>query len=172
MLHALHCWIILIFFYAYALNFINRCIWSLFWLLGVPIGSQFHKKLGPYFKAWGSLLVSGTVHKMKFVQVVESPGQNGCLFYRSLWGGTPGEAVEGSQPDGCLHRPHHPGRGVRRQDVPRVSRLPFLPPAQSQVSSGLGGSWRPWQIAFGEVCRVSHWSHTPSVKFLAAGDHG
>ena len=61
MLHALHCWIILIFFYAYALNFINRCIWSLFWLLGVPIGSQFHKKFGPYFKAWGSLLVSGLV---------------------------------------------------------------------------------------------------------------
>ena len=62
MLHALHCWIILIFFYAYALNFINRCIWSLFWLLGVPIGSLFHKKLGPFFKAWGSLLVRVTVH--------------------------------------------------------------------------------------------------------------
>ena len=61
MLHALHCWIILIFFYAYALNFINRCFWSLFWLLGVPIGSQFHKKFGPYIKAWRSLFVLGTV---------------------------------------------------------------------------------------------------------------
>ena len=47
---------------AYALNFINRCFGSLFWLLGVPIGSLFHKKLGPFFKAWGSLLVRVTVH--------------------------------------------------------------------------------------------------------------
>ena len=45
------------FSYAYALNFINHCFGSLFWQLGVPIGSLFHKKLGPYFKAWGSLLV-------------------------------------------------------------------------------------------------------------------
>ena len=52
---------ILIFTYAYALNFINRRFGSLFWLLGVPIGSLFHKKLGPYFIAWGSLLVFGTV---------------------------------------------------------------------------------------------------------------
>ena len=37
------------FSYAYALNFINRCFGSLFWLLGVPIGSLFHKKLGPYW---------------------------------------------------------------------------------------------------------------------------
>ena len=49
------------FSYAYALNFINHCFGSLFWLLGVPIGSLFHKKLGPYFKAWGSLLVLVTV---------------------------------------------------------------------------------------------------------------
>ena len=49
------------FSYAYALNFINRCFGSLFWQLGVPIGSLFHKKLGPYFKAWGSLLVWLTV---------------------------------------------------------------------------------------------------------------
>ena len=48
--------------YAYALNFINHCFGSLFWLLGVPIGSLFHKKLGPFFKAWGSLLVRVTVH--------------------------------------------------------------------------------------------------------------
>ena len=34
----LHCWQ---FSYAYALNFINRCFGSLFWLLGVPIGSLF-----------------------------------------------------------------------------------------------------------------------------------
>ena len=50
------------FSYAYALNFINNCFGSLFWLLGVPIGSLFHKKLGPFFKAWGSLLVRVTVH--------------------------------------------------------------------------------------------------------------
>ncbi len=50
------------FSYAYALNFINHCFGSLFWLLGVPIGSLFHKKLGPFFKAWGSLLVRVTVH--------------------------------------------------------------------------------------------------------------
>ena len=37
------------FSYAYALNFINRCFGSLFWLLGVPIGSLFYKKLGPYW---------------------------------------------------------------------------------------------------------------------------
>ena len=53
---------ILIFTYAYALNFINRCFGSLFWLLGVPIGSLFHKKMGPYLKAWGSLLVLESVH--------------------------------------------------------------------------------------------------------------
>merc|ERR1712218_503041 len=53
----LHCWQILIFTYAYALIFINRRFGSLFWLLGVLIGSLFHKKMGPYLKAWGSLLV-------------------------------------------------------------------------------------------------------------------
>ena len=37
------------FSYAYALNFINHCFGSLFWQLGVPIGSLFHKKLGPYW---------------------------------------------------------------------------------------------------------------------------
>ena len=58
----LHCWQIYIFSHAYALNFINHCFGSLFWLLGVPIGSLFHKKLGPFFKAWGSLLVRVTVH--------------------------------------------------------------------------------------------------------------
>ena len=47
MLHKLYCWQIL--FFSYALNFINRCFGSLFWLLGVPIGSLFHKKLGPYW---------------------------------------------------------------------------------------------------------------------------
>ena len=35
-----------------------------FWQLGVPIGSLFHKKLGPYFKAWGSLLVWVTVQML------------------------------------------------------------------------------------------------------------
>ena len=61
----LHCWQILIFTYAYALIFIHRRFGSLFWLLGVLIGSLFHKKngslLGPYLKAWGSLLVLETV---------------------------------------------------------------------------------------------------------------
>ena len=45
----LHYWRILIFTYAYALIFIHRNFGSLFWLLG--------GLLGPYFKAWGSLLV-------------------------------------------------------------------------------------------------------------------
>ena len=40
---------ILIFTSAYALNFLNRSLGSLFWLLRVPIGSLFHKKLGPYW---------------------------------------------------------------------------------------------------------------------------
>ena len=45
----LHCWQILVFTSAYALNFINRRFGSLFWLLRVPIGSLFHEKLGPYW---------------------------------------------------------------------------------------------------------------------------
>ena len=61
----LNCWQILIFTYAYALIFIHRHFGSLFWLLGVLIGSLFHKKngslLGPSLKAWGSLLVLETV---------------------------------------------------------------------------------------------------------------
>ena len=53
-----------IFTSADALNFINCRFGSLFWLPGVPNrDSLFHKKLGPYFKAWGSLLVFGTVRK-------------------------------------------------------------------------------------------------------------
>merc|ERR1712020_619637 len=46
---SLHCWQILIFTYAYALIFIHRRFGSLFWLLGVLIGSLFHKKMGPYW---------------------------------------------------------------------------------------------------------------------------
>ena len=52
----LHCRPILIFFLCLRVKFHK----SLFWvpiLAGVPIGSLFHKKLGTYFKAWGSLLV-------------------------------------------------------------------------------------------------------------------
>ena len=45
----LHCWQILICTYAYALIFIHRRLGSLFWLLGVLIGSLFHKKMGPYW---------------------------------------------------------------------------------------------------------------------------
>ena len=43
----LHCWQFLVLTSAYALNFINRCFGSLFWLPRVPIGSLFHEKLGP-----------------------------------------------------------------------------------------------------------------------------
>ena len=57
----LHSWQILIFIYAYALIFIHRHFGSLFWLLWVPIGSLFHRKMGPYLKAWGFLLVLETV---------------------------------------------------------------------------------------------------------------
>jgi len=45
----LNFWQILIFTYAYALIFIHRRFGSLFWLLGVLIGSLFHKKMGPYW---------------------------------------------------------------------------------------------------------------------------
>ena len=44
----LHCYQFFIFTYAYALIFIHRCFGSLFWPLGVLIGSLFHKKMGPY----------------------------------------------------------------------------------------------------------------------------
>ena len=40
---------VLIFTSAYALNFTNCRFGSLFWLPRVPIGSLFHKKLGPYW---------------------------------------------------------------------------------------------------------------------------
>ena len=44
----LHYWQILVCTLAYALNFINPCFGSLYWLPRVPIGSLFHEKLGPY----------------------------------------------------------------------------------------------------------------------------
>ena len=45
----LRCWRILIFSHAYAINFINRCFGSLFWLLGVPISQKNGSLLGPYW---------------------------------------------------------------------------------------------------------------------------
>ena len=42
-----HCQQIWIFTSAYATNFINRPFGFLFWLPRVPVGSLFHKKLGP-----------------------------------------------------------------------------------------------------------------------------
>ena len=45
----LHCWQILIFTYVYALIFIHRGFGFLFWLMGVLIGSLFHRKMGPYW---------------------------------------------------------------------------------------------------------------------------
>ena len=45
----LHCWQILVFSSAYALNFIYRRFGSLFWLSRVPVGSLFHENLGPYW---------------------------------------------------------------------------------------------------------------------------
>ena len=106
-----------------------------------------------------------------YLQVVESACQNGRLVNCSLWCGASGEAVERPQPDRCLDGLDHPGRGVRRQDVPRVPRLPLLPPAQPQVPSSLGGSWRSRQTAFGQMCWFGHWPHPSSVKFLVAGDN-
>ena len=38
-----------------------------------------------------------------------------------------------------------------------------------QVPSSLGGTWRSGQIAFGQMCWVSHWPNLASVKLLAAG---
>ena len=50
------------FFLCLSAKFYKSLFWVPIWLLGVPIGSLFHKKLGPYFKAWwGSLLVLVTV---------------------------------------------------------------------------------------------------------------
>ena len=46
---SLQCQQILILTYAYALIFIHRCFGSLFWLLGVLVGSLFHQKMGPYW---------------------------------------------------------------------------------------------------------------------------
>ena len=61
------------FTYAYTLIFIHRRFGSLFWLLGVLIGSLFHKKMGPYLKAWGSLLVLETVSSYGGLYIYISP---------------------------------------------------------------------------------------------------
>ena len=58
---AFHCWQILVFTSAYALNFINR-FGSLFWLPRVPIGSLFHEKLGPY---WVPIFKHGGPYKFR-----------------------------------------------------------------------------------------------------------
>ena len=73
------------FSYAYALNFINHCFGSLFWLPGVPIGSLFHKKLGPYFKAWGSLQVYVTVKTPKRSLYGPSPYNRDPLCDSAFW---------------------------------------------------------------------------------------
>ena len=67
----LNCSLILIFTYAHALIFIHRSLGSLFLLLRVLIGSLFHKKMGPYLKAWGSLLVLEAVGEEGRSRVVE-----------------------------------------------------------------------------------------------------
>jgi len=56
----LHCWQMLVFTSAYALNFINRLFGSLFWLPRVPIWSLFHEKLGPY---WVPISMRGGPYK-------------------------------------------------------------------------------------------------------------
>ena len=68
--HYGHCWQILIITYAYALFFIHRRYGSLFWLLRVLIGSLFHKKMGPYLKALGSLLVLEAVRLKRWYDVM------------------------------------------------------------------------------------------------------
>ena len=66
MLHTLELLMqILIFTFAYALNFINRRFWVLILATGGPNWVSISQKngslLGPYLKAWGSLIVLGTV---------------------------------------------------------------------------------------------------------------
>ena len=85
--YGLHSWQILIFTYAYALIFIHRRFGSLFWLLGVLIGSFFSQRngslLGPYLKPWGSLLVLETVLMGSFF--LPTPPLNGkSRFFFSL----------------------------------------------------------------------------------------
>ena len=45
------------YYLCFCVKFLNRRFGSLFWLPRVPIGSLFHKKLGPYFSARRSLKV-------------------------------------------------------------------------------------------------------------------
>ena len=53
----LHKWICFNFFLCLCVKFHKSVFWVPILAAGVPIGSLFHEKLGPYFKAWGSLLV-------------------------------------------------------------------------------------------------------------------
>ena len=50
------------FFLCLRINFHTSSFWVLILLLGVLIESLFHKKMGPYLKAWGSLLVLEAVY--------------------------------------------------------------------------------------------------------------
>ena len=101
--------------------------------------------------------------------MVEGAGKDGRLLDCSVRSGVAGEAAERPQSHRRLHRPDDLRRGVRRQDVPRVSRLPLLTLTQHQVPGCLGGSWRSRQTTLGQVCRVDHRSNSPPIKLMATG---
>ena len=61
---------------------------------------------------------SETMGERIYLQVVESACQNGRLLNCSVWGGASREAVEGPQPDRCLHRLDDPGRGAFLSSFP------------------------------------------------------
>ena len=90
MLYTLELLPILIFTFAYALNFINSRFGSLFWLLEVPIGSLFHKKngslLGPYLKAKGSLIVLGTVPSPPLTELWGTQNRQKKLMFSCILG--------------------------------------------------------------------------------------
>ena len=78
----LQCQQILIVTYAYALIFIHCCFGSLFWPLGVLIGSLFHKKMGPHLKAWGSLLVLEAVETpLEILHTYQVNMSDGCSLF-------------------------------------------------------------------------------------------
>ena len=101
----LHCWPILMFSYAYTLIFRHCRFGSLFWLLGVLIGTLFHKKWvlkSPYLKARGSYLVLEAVLKCSAILILQdlegaSPGIYGGDQSRDIFRGGPVKTLPKAQ---------------------------------------------------------------------------
>ena len=94
------------FTYAYTLNFIYCCFGSLFWLPGVPIGSLFQKKLGPYWVPISKLGVpisfrdSATGHIITtFCAGAERQESRYSGGFHQM-----GDPVRGQQCQGCLQQ--------------------------------------------------------------------